>query len=44
MACNKSCESNSAVSNNCHNVGNGYVCLIVLYILLAIIVGTLIAY
>ena len=33
------CESNQKPNTNCHN-NNGYVCIVVLYILLAIIIGS----
>lgn len=40
MSCSKSCsEDRPTCTNNC---GNNYVCILVLYILLAIIVGSFI--
>lgn len=52
MACGNSCEKNTTTTNcqpKCHtdhhtNNGGGYVCIVVLYILLAIIIGSIIAY
>ncbi len=41
MACSNSCNTNT--KPNCNN-GSGYVCIVVLYILLAIIIGSFIAW
>lgn len=38
-----SCPNNSC-EQTCHKSSNGYVCIIVLYILLAIILGSCISY
>ena len=45
MACGNSCEKSTTTSCfNTNRSGNGYVCIVVLYILLAIIIGSFIAY
>ena len=41
MACSNSC---SHEANKCNNSGSGFVFIVVLYILLAIIIGSLITY
>ena len=42
MACSNSCNNGANACNT--NNGSSYVCIIVLYILLAIIIGSFIAY
>ena len=45
MSCNKECNNHSdchTETDYCQNQGNGYLCIVVLYILLAIILGSLI--
>ena len=50
MACGNSCNNNttstttSSCQSNKSRCGNGYVCIVVLYILLAIIIGSVIVY
>ena len=44
MACNKECNNHSDYTKTqcCSNQGNDWLCIVVLYILLAIILGSLI--
>lgn len=40
MTCKKDCEKQPVTTCECGGYGNNYVCIIVLYILLAIILGS----
>lgn len=44
MACSNSCNETHTNCSNTTNSGASYVCIIVLYILLAIIIGSFIVY